>query len=55
MAAFETLIHERVALARLAQNPTVICRMSSGWAVLGDHQFFEGYCLLRADPVVAHG
>jgi diadenosine tetraphosphate (Ap4A) HIT family hydrolase len=26
--------------------------MPSGWAVLGDHQFFRGYCLLLPDPVV---
>lgn len=26
--------------------------MSSGWAVLGDVQFLEGYCLLLPDPVV---
>jgi len=47
-----TLIHERVALARENQNPTVICQMPSGWAVLGDSQFLRGYCLLLADPVV---
>lgn len=35
-------------------NPTVICRMRSGWAVLGDHQFLTGYSLLLADPVVGH-
>src|SRR5688572_178005 len=48
-----TLIHERVALARRGQNPTVIGRMASGWAVLGDLQFPEGYSLLLPDPVVA--
>jgi len=54
MTAFETLIHERVAQARLGQNPTVISRVRSGWVVLGDQQFFEGYCLLLPDPVVEH-
>lgn len=49
-----TLIHERVATARLGENPTVICRMASGWAVMGDHQFLTGYSLLLPDPVVAH-
>jgi diadenosine tetraphosphate (Ap4A) HIT family hydrolase len=49
-----TLIHERVYLAQRNENPTVICRMRSGWAVLGDHQFFTGYSLLLADPVVNH-
>lgn len=48
----ETLIHERVALARAGQNPTVIGRTASGWAVLGDWQLPRGYCLLLPDPVV---
>ena len=47
-----TLIDERVELARAGTNPTVICRMPSGWAVLGDAQFIPGYCLLLPDPVV---
>lgn len=47
-----TLIHERVKLARAGNNPTVLCQMPSGWAVLGDAQFFPGYSLLLADPVV---
>jgi hypothetical protein len=48
-----TLIHQRVEAARAGTNPTVICRMPSGWAVLGDAQFLRGYSLLLADPVVA--
>jgi diadenosine tetraphosphate (Ap4A) HIT family hydrolase len=47
-----TLIHQRVEAARAGTNPTVICRMPSGWAVLGDVQFLRGYSLLLADPVV---
>ena len=47
-----TLIHERVALARDGKNPTVIGRMRSGWAVLGDSQLPLGYSLLLPDPVV---
>jgi len=49
---YPTLIHERVALAQENRNAAVICRMPSGWAVLGDSQFLPGYCLLLADPVV---
>jgi hypothetical protein len=41
-----------VALARDGKNPTVIGRMSSGWAVLGDSQLPLGYALLLSDPVV---
>ncbi|MGI4790545.1 MAG: HIT family protein [Janthinobacterium lividum] len=48
----KTLIDERVEQARAGTNPTVICRMVSGWAVLGDAQFLSGYCLLLPDPVV---
>ncbi len=48
---YPTLIHERVALARAGENPTVICRIRSGWVVLGDDQRLRGYTLLLADPV----
>lgn len=47
------LIMERVELARNGANDKVICRMASGWAVMGDVQFLPGYCLLLPDPVVA--
>ncbi len=30
----------------------MLCRMRSGWAVIGDVQFLKGYCLLLPDPVV---
>ncbi|MBI6851561.1 HIT domain-containing protein [Pseudomonas lijiangensis] len=46
------LITERVELARNGANDKVICRMASGWAVMGDVQFLPGYCLLLPDPVV---
>jgi diadenosine tetraphosphate (Ap4A) HIT family hydrolase len=44
-------IHERVALARAGTNPTVICRMPSGWAVMCDMQHLRGYSILLPDPV----
>jgi diadenosine tetraphosphate (Ap4A) HIT family hydrolase len=47
-----TYIHKCVELARNGQNPKVIARMASGWAVLGGDQFFRGYSLLLPDPVV---
>ncbi|MFN8546597.1 MAG: hypothetical protein U0527_01145 [Candidatus Eisenbacteria bacterium] len=47
-----TLIHERVEMARQGSNPYVVCRVRSGWVVLGDSQFFRGYSLVLADPVV---
>jgi diadenosine tetraphosphate (Ap4A) HIT family hydrolase len=48
-----TLIHRRVEAARNGTNPTLICRVPSGWVVLGDVQFLRGYCLLLPDPVVS--
>lgn len=49
---YPTLIHKRVDMARNGVNDTVICRMKSGWAVLGDDQRLRGYSLLLHDPVV---
>ena len=48
----KTLIHTRVEQARNGENPTVICRVNSGWVVIGDVQVVRGYCLLLPDPVV---
>ena len=49
-----TIIHSRVAEAREGTNPKVIRKVPSGWVVMGDVQFLEGYCLLLPDPVVPH-
>jgi diadenosine tetraphosphate (Ap4A) HIT family hydrolase len=46
------LIEQRVELARRGQTQFVICRMKSGWLVIGDIQPLPGYCVLLADPVV---
>ena len=51
-APANTVIHQRVDAARRGENPTVIARLPSGWAVMGDTQFLPGYCLLLPDPVV---
>jgi diadenosine tetraphosphate (Ap4A) HIT family hydrolase len=48
----ETLIHRQVAAARAGNEPSVICRMPAGWAVLANMQFLKGYSLLLPDPVV---
>ncbi|NKC00312.1 MAG: hypothetical protein GKR90_17750 [Pseudomonadales bacterium] len=47
-----TLIHERVEMCRKGTNPKAICRVSSGWVVIGDVQFVRGYSLILPDPVV---
>lgn len=39
-------------MARNGQNPYVICRMRSGWLVVGDVQPLPGYCVFLADPVI---
>lgn len=48
----DTIVHQRVAAARRDENPTVICRMRSGFLVLCDHQTPRGWCILLPDPVV---
>lgn len=47
------MIADRVDLARRGENDTVVCRLSSGWVVLGDVQVLRGWCLLLPDPVVS--
>jgi len=49
-----TAIHRRVAACRAGEEPTLITRLASGWAVLGDPQVLRGYSLLLPDPVVPH-
>jgi diadenosine tetraphosphate (Ap4A) HIT family hydrolase len=47
-----TAIHRRVIACRAGADPTLITRLPSGWAVMGDPQVLRGYCLLLPDPVV---
>lgn len=49
-----TAIHRRVEELRAGRDRTLIARMPSGWAVLGEPQVLRGYCLLLPDPVVDH-
>ena len=37
---------DRIASAHLGENPMVIAKMRSGFAVIGDTQFLPGYCVL---------
>jgi diadenosine tetraphosphate (Ap4A) HIT family hydrolase len=46
-------IPERIAMAHAGTNPTVICRVPSGWAAMCDMQFLRGYIIHLADPAVA--
>ncbi len=43
---------DRIGSAMRGENPTVICRMKSGFAVIGDPQFLPGYCILLACPKI---
>ena len=49
-----TAIHRRVAALQAGEDPTLITRLASGWAVLGERQVLRGYALLLPDPVVPH-
>lgn len=43
---------DRIASAERGENPMVLARMRSGFAVVGDTQFLPGYCVLLASPKV---
>src|SRR5690349_5609811 len=49
-----TAIHRDVEALRSGNEPRLIAKMSSGWAVMGREQLLVGYCLLLPDPVVGH-
>ncbi|KUN09244.1 diadenosine tetraphosphate hydrolase [Streptomyces yokosukanensis] len=40
---------DRIGAARRGENPTVLRRLESGFAVIGDVQFLPGYSVLLAD------
>jgi diadenosine tetraphosphate (Ap4A) HIT family hydrolase len=44
---------DRLGAARRGENPMVMVKMRSGWAVIGDTQFLPGYCVLLSDALVA--
>lgn len=43
---------DRIGAALRGENPTILTRMQSGFAVIGDSQFLPGYCLLLGVPKV---
>jgi diadenosine tetraphosphate (Ap4A) HIT family hydrolase len=49
-----TAIHRDVEALRAGEEPRLVAKFESGWAVMGREQLLEGYCLLLPDPVVAH-
>lgn len=44
--------NDRIGSALKGENPTVIAKMKSGFAVIGDPQFLPGYCVLLGYPKV---
>lgn len=46
------LIETQVELARTGREPSMICRVPSGWVLLANRQYLRGYCMLMSDPVV---
>lgn len=49
-----TLIHQWVSACRAGTHPRQVCRVGSGWVIMGETQIVRGYCLLVPDPVVGH-
>lgn len=43
---------DRFGAIERGENPMVMARMKSGYAVMGDTQFLPGYCVLLAYPKV---
>lgn len=41
----DCLICQRIKLIKQGKNPYFIKELKTGYAVLGDNQFFKGYCL----------
>lgn len=48
-SAREDFRHDRVGTALAGTNPTVLCRLTAGFAVIGDGQHLPGYCVLISD------
>lgn len=45
--------NDRIGSALRGENPTVLRRMSGGFAVIGDVQWLPGYCVLFSDNPAA--
>lgn len=49
-----TAIHKSVEQAKAGDLPNLVCRVRSGWLIMGSAQVVKGYCLLLPDPVPPH-
>jgi diadenosine tetraphosphate (Ap4A) HIT family hydrolase len=45
---------DRLGTARRGENPLVLAKMRSAYAVMGDTQFLPGYCVLLSDSDANH-
>lgn len=45
---------DRLGSAERGDNPTVLTRLTTGWAVMGDTQHLPGYCLLLYSGTANH-
>ena len=46
----ENYKNDRICSCERDENPTLMVKMKSGFAVIGDNQFLPGYCLLLGYP-----
>lgn len=44
--------NDRIGSCERGENPTLMVKMKSGFAVIGDNQFLPGYCVLLGYPKV---
>ncbi len=44
---------DRIGSCERGENPTLLMKMKSGFAVIGDSQFLPGYCVLLAYPKIS--
>jgi diadenosine tetraphosphate (Ap4A) HIT family hydrolase len=47
-----SLVENQLELCRNGCEPSLICRVPSGWVLLAGMQYLRGYCMLLPDPVV---
>jgi diadenosine tetraphosphate (Ap4A) HIT family hydrolase len=45
---------DRIGAAERGENPTVLGKLRTGWAVIGDTQHLPGYCLLLYSGTADH-
>lgn len=43
---------DRIGSCERGENPTLLAKMKSGFAVIADSQFLPGYCILLASPKI---